>query len=55
MAMKQEQEPAKKEITEVAEITEKLSAEELKSLCDPANYTGLAGEMVDRLLENTGR
>ena len=31
-------------------ITEHISGDELASLCDPANYTGLAGEMVDRVV-----
>ncbi len=37
------------------DITAALSNEEIKALCDPANYTGLAGEMVDRLLKNYDR
>ena len=33
-----------------AEITKHLKRAELEKLCDPANYLGLAGEMVDRVL-----
>ena len=33
-----------------AEVTGCLKREELEKLCDPANYLGLAGEMVDRVL-----
>ncbi|MDP6390958.1 MAG: adenylosuccinate lyase family protein [Alphaproteobacteria bacterium] len=32
------------------EIAEHISGDELVALCDPANYTGLAGEMVDRVV-----
>jgi len=39
-------------LAEMPAVTDKLSLDEIKSLCDPANYTGLAGEMVDRLLNN---
>lgn len=42
-------------LIELPEITEKLSHDEIAALCDPANYTGLAGEMVDRLLARTRR
>lgn len=42
-------------LIEMPDITAKLSHDEIKDLCDPANYTGLAGEMVDRLLERYGR
>jgi len=41
-------------LVEMPQITEKLSRDEIAALCDPANYTGLAGEMVDRLLAKTG-
>jgi 3-carboxy-cis,cis-muconate cycloisomerase len=41
-------------LVEMPEIAEKLSPEEVAAMCDPANYVGLAGEMVDRLLERTG-
>jgi 3-carboxy-cis,cis-muconate cycloisomerase len=27
-----------------------MNREELSKLCDPANYLGLSGEMVDRVL-----
>ena len=37
------------------QITEALSDNEIRSVCDPANYTGLAGEMVDRMLTSSGR
>ena len=30
----------------------KLSREELEKLCDPANYLGLSGEMVDNVLSS---
>jgi 3-carboxy-cis,cis-muconate cycloisomerase len=33
-----------------AEISRHLSRAELAKLCDPQNYLGLAGEMVDRVL-----
>src|SRR5215212_1962626 len=33
-----------------AEITRHVSRAELQKMCDPANYLGLAGEMVDRVL-----
>jgi 3-carboxy-cis,cis-muconate cycloisomerase len=33
-----------------AEISRHLSRAELEKLVDPANYLGLAGEMVDRVL-----
>ena len=33
-----------------AEITKHLDREALARLCDPANYLGLSGEMVDRVL-----
>jgi 3-carboxy-cis,cis-muconate cycloisomerase len=32
------------------EITKHASDAELAAMCDPANYVGLAGEMVDRIL-----
>ena len=32
------------------DITEYASDDELAAMCDPANYVGLAGEMVDRVL-----
>jgi len=37
-------------LAENAEISQHLSREELEKLCDPANYLGQAGEMVDRVL-----
>jgi 3-carboxy-cis,cis-muconate cycloisomerase len=33
-----------------AEISRHVSCAELERMCDPANYLGLAGEMVDRVL-----
>ena len=33
-----------------AEVSRHLSRDELARMCDPANYLGLAGEMVDRVL-----
>ena len=33
------------------EITKHASEAELAAMCDPANYVGLAGEMVDRILD----
>ena len=35
----------------MAQITDALPDEEIRAMCDPANYTGLAGEMVDRMLD----
>ena len=32
-----------------------MSKAELEKMCDPANYLGLAGEMVDRVLAMRGR
>ena len=32
------------------EISKHVSRKELEAMCDPANYLGLAGEMVDRVL-----
>ncbi len=37
-----------------AEITKHLDRAALERLCDPANYLGLAGEMVDRVLARLG-
>jgi 3-carboxy-cis,cis-muconate cycloisomerase len=42
-------------LAEMPEITAALSNDEIRALCDPANYTGLAGEMVDRLLKKYNR
>jgi 3-carboxy-cis,cis-muconate cycloisomerase len=33
-----------------AEISRHLARAELDKMCDPANYLGLSGEMVDRVL-----
>ena len=38
-------------LAENAEIAKHLNKAELAKLCDPANYLGQAGEMVDRVLE----
>ena len=38
----------------VPEITAHASDEELAAMCDPANYVGVAGEMVDRILARAG-
>ena len=37
-------------LAEDAEISKHMSRAELTKLCDPANYLGQAGEMVDRVL-----
>jgi 3-carboxy-cis,cis-muconate cycloisomerase len=37
-------------LAENKEIAKHMSREELAKLCDPANYLGQAGEMVDRVL-----
>ena len=37
-------------LAENAEVSKHLSKAEIASLCDPANYLGQAGEMVDRVL-----
>ena len=36
------------------EISQHVSRKELAAMCDPANYLGLAGEMVDRVLALEG-
>lgn len=38
-------------LSKMAQITDALPDEEIRAMCDPANYTGLAGEMVDRMLD----
>ncbi len=38
-------------LAENKEITKHLSRKEIDALCDPANYLGVAGEMVDRVLK----
>lgn len=38
----------------IPEIAAHLDAAELARLTDPANYTGLAGQMIDRLLDSLG-
>lgn len=42
-------------LSAMPQITDALPDDELKAMCDPANYTGLAGEMVDRMLQSCGR
>jgi 3-carboxy-cis,cis-muconate cycloisomerase len=42
-------------LAENAEISKHLSKAELQKLCDPANYLGQAGEMVDRVLALRGQ
>ena len=42
-------------LAENAEIAKHMSKAELMKLCDPANYLGQAGEMVDRVLELRGK
>jgi len=37
-------------LAENQEITKHMSKADLQKLCDPANYLGQAGEMVDRVL-----
>jgi 3-carboxy-cis,cis-muconate cycloisomerase len=37
------------------EISTHVSRKELEAMCDPANYLGLAGEMVDRVLAIEGK
>ena len=37
-------------LSAMPQITKLLSIEEIREMCDPANYVGLAGEMVDRIL-----
>jgi 3-carboxy-cis,cis-muconate cycloisomerase len=41
-------------LAENAEISKHMSKAELVKLCDPANYLGQAGEMVDRVLAMRG-
>lgn len=41
-------------LSQMPQITDALTDEEIRSMCDPTNYTGLAGEMVDRLLDGRG-
>jgi len=42
-------------LAEDAEISRHLDRAALAKLVDPANYLGLAGEMVDRVLKGCGR
>ena len=40
-------------LCENEEVSKKLTMEELEGLCNPANYLGYSGEMVDRVLKQT--
>ena len=42
-------------LAENAEITKHLDRAALAKLCDPANYLGEAGAMVDRVLAMRGK
>jgi 3-carboxy-cis,cis-muconate cycloisomerase len=42
-------------LAENAEISQHLDRAALASLCDPANYLGLSGEMVDRVLRSRAK
>ena len=42
-------------LSSVPQITDALSDDDIRTMCDPANYTGLAGDMVDRMLQTCGR
>jgi 3-carboxy-cis,cis-muconate cycloisomerase len=46
----QENRPLLDLLVENPEISAHMNREELSKLCDPANYLGLSGEMVDRVL-----
>jgi len=46
----QENRPLLDLLVENPVISKHMSREELSKLCDPANYLGLSGEMVDRVL-----
>jgi 3-carboxy-cis,cis-muconate cycloisomerase len=41
-------------LAETSEVTAHLDRERLAALCEPANYLGFAGEMVDRVLAARG-
>jgi 3-carboxy-cis,cis-muconate cycloisomerase len=41
-------------LAENAEVARHLKPAEIANLCDPANYLGQAGEMVDRVLAMRG-
>ena len=38
-------------LSDMPQITDAQSDDETRATCDPANYTGLAAEMVDRMLD----
>ena len=42
-------------LAECQEITKHVDRKKLAELCDPANYLGLSGVMVDRVLSQLGR
>ena len=42
--------PLKDLLREMPEITKHITPDQIDELCDPANYVGQAGEMVDRML-----
>jgi 3-carboxy-cis,cis-muconate cycloisomerase len=42
-------------LAETAEVTAHLDRQRLAALCEPANYLGFAGEMVDRVLAARAR
>ena len=48
-------EPLYEVLRAMPQSADALSDDEIRALCDPANYTGLAGEMVDRLLDRYQR
>ncbi|MBV9555901.1 MAG: hypothetical protein JO254_02370 [Pseudolabrys sp.] len=43
--------PLNELLAENKEISKHLSRKQIDELCDPANYLGVAGEMVDRALK----
>lgn len=42
-------------LSENEEVSKKLTREELRRLCDPANYLGYSVEMVEKILKQTQR
>jgi len=42
-------------LAETPEITRHVDRKQLQTLCDPANYLGLSGSMVDRVLASVSR
>jgi 3-carboxy-cis,cis-muconate cycloisomerase len=51
----QENRPLLDLLVENKEISQHLDRAALASLCDPANYLGLSGEMVDRVLRSRAK